>query len=306
MSFPFDTLRMFCVLAEKRNYTTAAEALNISQPTLSRRIQQLEDTTGMALVHRGQTVELTRQGKEFLDYCHRTTRDWEKMLSIIHYDEQELRGEVTIGLLHPMARIMSQGFLQRFKRQHPNIHVSLKTMHPVHLHKMQDCDLMVSPFLPDDQRLVAKPMLYYERVFCASPDYLKRHGTPQTPHELKGHACITHTNSATTEPRWEWQNREGKQDSVKIKSVMASDSIDISINLAVSGIGIAYLPSRQIRHLVESGALVVLFEGNAYQEGQMYCIYKSRHHLPLRGRVFMKELSDFLQDTYATMPAFLA
>ncbi len=293
MAVQFDSLKMFCVLAEKRSFTLAANHLNISQPTLSRRIQQLEETTGLRLVHRGQVVELTPQGRTFLQFCQRTVQELEMTLSVLHDDERQLKGDISIGLLHPMARFLSQGFFGDFHRKHPQIHIKLRTLYPELLQEMQTCDMMIAPFLPSDQSLIAKPLMAYERVFCASPCYLERYGYPQTIAQLSQHQCITHTRGNRSESFWSWQNRAGEQGLIEVEGAMASDSIDICINLAMTGFGIACVPRYQICQQVSDGSLKMLFDGDYYQSGHLYCVYRSRKNLPKRVRVFMDELVDF-------------
>lgn len=294
MAFPIDTLRMFCLLAQKLNFTETANYLNINQSTLSRKIHQLEQTTQLRLFHRGgNQIHLTPQGRVFLESCQRILQEWDNTLDSLHDDQDYLRGDIKLGLLHPMARWLSQSFLGEFCAKHPHIRLHLTTLHPSHLREMADCDIMIAPFLPCDQSLVAKSLGKYRRVFCASPTYIAQYGLPRHPHELSNHQCITNTNCPNQEFSWTW---ESAHDSgvIDVKGVISTDSVDIATNLAMAGMGIAQLPLDQVRAHIANGKLLDLFDGQYYQSGQLYAVYRSRQYIPERFSVFMADLSEYI------------
>ncbi|MFI3276047.1 LysR family transcriptional regulator [Vibrio sp.] len=295
MSYPIDTLRMFCLLAEKLSFTDAADVLNVSQPTLSRKISQLEQSVKLRLFHRGgNQIHLTPQGMVFLDSCRRVLQDLDDTLDGLHDTSEVIRGEITIGLLHPMARWLSLLFFRQFCDRYPKVKIHLVTLHPAALREMNTCDIMISPMLPVDQSLVVKPLMQYRRVFCAAPDYLKRMGTPSHPKELVTHRCITNTNAPKKENTWFYENEFGESNTVAVDGIISSDSVDIAISLAVSGMGIALVPSKQITQQKENAQLVELFNGEFFQCGQLYAVYRSRKYQPVRFHVLMEELRTFL------------
>ncbi|NLS11911.1 LysR family transcriptional regulator [Vibrio sp. SM6] len=304
MSYPIDTLRMFCLLAEKLSFTEAAEALNVSQPTLSRKISQLEQSVKLRLFHRGgNQIHLTPQGIVFLESCQRILQDLDDTLDGLHDTTEMIRGDITIGLLHPMARWLSPVFFREFCDRHPEIRIHLVTLHPASLREMAACDIMISPLLPVDHSLVAKPLMQYRRIFCAAPEYLSRMGTPQHPSELEFHHCITNTNAPKKENTWFYENHLGESGTVSVDGIISSDSVDIAINLAVSGMGVALVPSKQIVQQKTENQLVELFDGEFCQCGQMYAVYRSRKYQPMRFHVFMEELRAFLtNEPYPPLP----
>ena len=294
MAFPIDTLRMFCLLAQKLNFTETANYLNINQSTLSRKIHQLEQTTQLRLFHRGgNQIHLTPQGRVFLESCQRILQEWDNTLDSLHDDQDYLRGDIKLGLLHPMARWLSQTFFREFCAKHPHIRLHLTTLHPTNLREMADCDIMIAPFLPCDQSLVAKPLAKYRRVFCASPQYIAQHGLPRHPQELSQHQCITNTNCPNQELSWKWESKEA-EGVVDVSGTISTDSVDIATNLALAGMGIALIPLDQINHLLEKGELVDVFNCEYYQWGELYAVYRSRQYTPERFAVFMTELRQYI------------
>lgn len=296
MSLQLDTLRMFCLLADKLSFTEAADALNISQPTLSRKISQLEQSVKLRLFHRGGSqIHLTPQGGVFLETCQRILQDLDNTVDGLHDTSDSIRGDISIGLLHPMARWLSQGFFREFSQRHPNIRLHLTTLHPTLLRDMSKCDIMISPLLPDDLSLIAKPLIKYRRIFVASPEYIERFGRPRHPQELSKHQCITNTNSPKPESSWYWEGEAKECGLVEVNGVISTDSVDVASNLAMSGMGIALVPEDQVRAYISENYLVDLFDGRYGQWGQMYAVYRSRQYLPSRFSVFMEELRQFLE-----------
>ncbi|MGR5206816.1 LysR family transcriptional regulator [Vibrio sp. PNB23_22_7] len=294
MSYQIDTLRMFCLLAEKLSFTEAAEALNVSQPTLSRKISQLEQSVKLRLFHRGGNhIHLTPQGAVFLQSCQRILLDLDNTLDGLHDSCETIRGDITVGLLHPMGRHLSQFFFHQFHQQYPHIRINLVTIHPSMLREMTGCDVMISPLLPSDISLVAKPLHKYRRIFCASPDYLASMPPLQHPTQLEAHYCITNTNAPKNETEWYFEAPNGESGTVNVGGIMSSDSVDISINLAIAGFGVALVPESQVEAPIQSGQLIDVFSGAYGYYGQMYVIYRSRQYLPSRFRIFMDELHRF-------------
>ncbi|MGR5132400.1 LysR family transcriptional regulator [Vibrio alfacsensis] len=296
MSLQIDTLRMFCLLAEKLSFTEAADALNISQPTLSRKISQLEQAVKLRLFHRGGSqIHLTPQGGIFLETCQRILQDLDCTVDGLHDRLDSIRGDISIGLLHPMARWLSQGFFREFSLRHPNIRLHLTTLHPTSLRDMSKCDIMISPLLPDDLSLIAKPLIKYRRIFVASPEYIEQFGRPAHPSELSEHQCITNTNSPKPELSWLWEGMDRECGLVEVNGVISTDSVDVATNLAMSGMGVALVPEDQVKVYIAEGYLLDLFDGQYGQWGQMHAVYRSRQYLPSRFSVFMEELRQFLE-----------
>jgi len=306
----FGVLRMFSVLAKTLNYTEAAQALHVSQSTLSRKIQQLENDIKIKLFHRGgNSIHLTPQGLEFLISSNQIIAQMDMTLERLNDSPQSLRGDIKIGLLHPMARWLSKGFLKIFTQRHPHLKIQLVTLHPSQLKKMMDCDLMISPFLPLDQSLIAKPINKFERYFYASKGYLEEHGTPATPHDLALHNCITNNTSMETESVWTWCDRESEESKVEenkvaISGTVSTDSVDIAMSLTFDGFGVGLLPATQARLFNKDNTLVNIFNSRYFQYGRLYAVYRSREYMPSRFSTFIEELQEFFEkqanDTAAT------
>lgn len=122
-------IRYFLAVAEHRNFTRAAEALHVSQPTLSQQIMQLEDTLRIQLLDRsGRTIRLTDAGAAYLGYAQRALQDLDAGRRAIH-DVQELsRGSLRLAVTPTFTAYLVGPLLEKYNRRYPNITLNLLEM----------------------------------------------------------------------------------------------------------------------------------------------------------------------------------
>jgi LysR family cyn operon transcriptional activator len=122
-------IRYFLAVAEHRNFTRAAEALHVSQPTLSQQIRQLEDTLRVQLLDRsGRTIQLTDAGAAYVRYAQLALQDLEAGKRAIH-DVQELsRGSLRLAMTPTFTAYLIGPLLEKYNRRHPNITLNILEM----------------------------------------------------------------------------------------------------------------------------------------------------------------------------------
>jgi LysR family transcriptional regulator, cyn operon transcriptional activator len=122
-------IRYFLAVAEHRNFTRAAEALHVSQPTLSQQIRQLEDTLRVQLLDRsGRTIQLTDAGAAYLRYAQRALQDLEAGKRAIH-DVQELsRGSLRLAMTPTFTAYLIGPLLEKYNRRYPDITLNIFEM----------------------------------------------------------------------------------------------------------------------------------------------------------------------------------
>lgn len=289
-----DAIKMFSLLAVKLNYTETAKALDVSQPTLSRKIKSLEQSLKVTLFHRrGSSICLTPQGEAFLKSSCQILDVIERSIEELHAEKKGGSGLLRIGCLHPMARFLTQRFLPDFNQKYPNIALHFQTLPPDTLERFEDVDLMISPIKPADETVVCKKITNFHRYCYASPEYLAKYGTPQNIHELELHQCITQTITPTVEKFWRLRNKLGDKKIAEVTGDMTTNSIDIAIELALGGFGIGLIPESQTIEWVQQNKLVKLFEGEWFEQCEMYIIFKPNIYTPKRYKIFIEEFTTF-------------
>jgi LysR family transcriptional regulator, cyn operon transcriptional activator len=122
-------IRYFLAIAEHRNFTRAAEALHVSQPTLSQQIRQLEDTLRVQLLDRtGRTIQLTDAGATYLQYAQRALQDLEAGKRAIHDVQALSRGSLRLAITPTFTAYLIGPLLEKYNRQHPHITLNILEM----------------------------------------------------------------------------------------------------------------------------------------------------------------------------------
>ncbi|HWY68927.1 MAG TPA: LysR family transcriptional regulator [Terriglobales bacterium] len=119
-------LRYFCAVAESGNFTRAAEAARVAQPSLSQQIHKLEDELGAKLFDRlPRSARLTQFGKAFLPKAQAILRQIGEARVEIREMASVESGEVVLGAIPTVAPYLLPPMLSSFGRQHPSVSVSI-------------------------------------------------------------------------------------------------------------------------------------------------------------------------------------
>jgi LysR family transcriptional regulator, low CO2-responsive transcriptional regulator len=116
-----DQLTAFERVVREGSFSKAAWSLGIAQPTISARIQGLEQQVGGALFHRGRTVKLTERGLSFLPYARRTIATLQEGLEAVRLVHSGERGRLTIGVLRSLTGKFLSPALAKFQKHYPEV-----------------------------------------------------------------------------------------------------------------------------------------------------------------------------------------
>ncbi len=120
-------LRVFAAVARLGNFTRAAERLNLSQPSLSLHMRQLEKSLGIRLLDRStRAVSLTRAGEDFLPVAERLLEDFQQAVRSVADLAAHRRGRVVASVLPSVAADLLPRALAALREQHPGIAVSIR------------------------------------------------------------------------------------------------------------------------------------------------------------------------------------
>jgi DNA-binding transcriptional LysR family regulator len=234
----------FVRIVEKGSLTAAAQALDTSLPSVVRGLAALERTLGVRLLNRTtRRIHLTDEGAQYLERCR-------AILAAVHETEAaftrgraEPQGKLVVTASVLFGRRYVAPIVSEYLRLHPNVTAELLFVDRVVNVVEEGVDVAVRIGHLRDSSLIAVPVGKVRRVVCASPEYLRRRGTPRDPLEVRGHACIRHTGLA---PRADWQFRAGRRTIVVPMNVAVScNDIDSSLRACVDGHGLGLFLSYQ-------------------------------------------------------------
>ncbi|BCG23312.1 transcriptional regulator [Pseudomonas tohonis] len=289
-----EDLAAFAVLLEVGSFTGAAERLGCSKGQLSKRIRQLEAGLGATLLHRTtRRLDLTAAGAALLPEAQALLAQANRARQAVQRLQEEIAGRVRITVPVSLGETFFDALLLEFTRRHPEVRVELDLSNSYRDLVAEGYDLGVRSGPHLDERLVARPLFSLEEITCAAPAYLARHGEPKAPAELGGHQCLLNTHYAGYE---EWlYHRQHQLERVKVAGNLASNHYSLLKKAALSGAGIARLPSYMLHDELADGRLVWLLRGYQTRQSPVFLVHPYQGGLPRRTQVLLEYLLDWFE-----------
>jgi DNA-binding transcriptional LysR family regulator len=281
-------IRTFIEIADRGSLTAAAEALDLSRAMVSRHLEGLEQWLGTRLLHRTtRRVSLSEAGQEALPRLRQMLDLSADLQTLAGARQTEPTGRLRITTSLSFAVSVLTQALVDFQGRYPRIEIELLTVDRAVDLVGERIDLAIRITNHLDNGVVARRLADCRSVVCASPAYLARCGWPETPDDLKRHACITHTFGARTEYRLRQADRLTV---VEVTGTLSVNETSVLREAALAGAGIAMLPTYFVGGDLASGALVRLLPDHEPEPLGIHAVYLSRQHQPKP----LKLLIDFL------------
>jgi DNA-binding transcriptional LysR family regulator len=255
-------LRAFVAVVAHGNFARAAAGLRISASTLSQTIRELEARLGVRLLNRTtRSVSLTNAGARL----HARFKPAMAEMEAAVQDVVNLRDTPAGTLRVHMSRIPAATYLEpilgRFHEAYPDIILDVTIDEAVTdiVEAGYDVGIRLGEFLEAD--MVAVKLGGEQRqLVVASPDYIARHGQPETPADLLHHRCINWRQPGSANCyKWEFL-KDGQWSSVAVNGPLVVSQRDMAVAAAVQGVGIAFWAEQRVRPLIAEGKLVSLLE----------------------------------------------
>ena len=249
-------LRLYTRVARLGSFSAAARECGLSQSQASRIVAELEGELGVRLLSRTtRAVVPTQAGGEFLARI-------EPVLAALEEAEHSVRegGELR-GLLR-MSMPTSFGIrdviprLASFAEWHPDLHIQLQLADQRQDLVRNAVDVAIRLGQLADATATAKRIATIPRVIVAAPDYLARHGAPETPDDLVRHRIVGGT-AAAVPTAWRFERR-GQESAIKLEPHFSTDENEGAIAAAVAGFGVTSTSGWACRRELEDGTLVRL------------------------------------------------
>lgn len=253
-------LHWLSVLAEQGSFTRAAERLEVSKAAVSQKIKELEHLAGVPLVRRTtRTMQLTSAGQKLVEELKAPLSQIVQSFISVRDAQGPLRGLVRVTAPVAFSRQQLVPHIIEFMARYPQVRVQLEVSDRLVSLAAEGYDLAIrhSDSLPETH--VAHRLCATRTLVVAAPEYLRRHGTPETPQALAAHRCLYYPRGVEL-PEWGFvpQGERGERVTVPISGNFATNNSESIRDAAVAGMGIALLPDFSAYAALESGALVPL------------------------------------------------
>lgn len=283
-----DAMQIFIRVAELSSFTQAAADRDLPKASVSTAVQQLETALGVRLLQRTtRKVELTQDGRAYYERCKDLLADMDELQAMFQQAAQSLRGRLRVDMPTGVARNFIIPRLPEFLAAHPQIELELSsTDRRVDLIREGfDCVLRVGTLA--DSALIARPLGTYRIINCASPEYLRSHGTPRRIEDLAKHRLIHYVPTLGSRPdRFEYHDGRGYR-SVAMQGALTVNSAEAYEAACLAGLGIIQVPVSGMQRHLQSGELVEILPRLRAEPMPVSLLYVNRRNLPQRVRVFM-------------------
>ena len=287
----FLEMQTFNAVVDAGSFVKAADALAMSKAAVSRYVVEMETRLGVRLLHRTtRRLSLTDEGQIFY------VRSKELLAELAEAeDEITSRSEAASGLLRINAPF-TFGVLHLaplwggFRAQHPNVKLEVTLADRLVDLVEEGYDVAIRIATLENSTLVSKRLASTRMVLCASPQYLKGHGTPMHPSELADHAVISYSHWSTKD-EWHFTGPLGAV-SVKTKPCIHTNNGDTCRAAALASQGIILQPSFLVGDDLAAGTLVELMSGFRSLELGIYAVYPTRKHVSPKVRALLEFLTN--------------
>jgi DNA-binding transcriptional LysR family regulator len=292
-----DSMKVYVLAVDKGSLSAAAEACGMSATMAGNHVRALEQRLGMQLMHRTtRRQHVTAFGEDYYARCKEILR----LVAETDAQAQTMR-LAPAGLLRVSAPVTFGAealapVLSDYLARYPDVDIELD---------MSDrfADLMEDGYeavirvgeLAPDSGVVARPLMPYRLMLCASPEYLARRGMPATPADLAGHDCLAFGAAGVNQWRLE---RDHDVCRVPVNGRVRINNGQALRVAALQGLGIVLQPTILLQADVRAGRLVQLFPDYALPERPMHIVYLPDRYRSPKLRSFI----DFIVERFGERP----
>ncbi|MFU2317107.1 LysR family transcriptional regulator [Rahnella sp. PCH160] len=291
----FDDLTAFVCVAEAGSFTGASTRLGRDASVISRRVSHLEKQLGVRLLVRTtRSVTLTEAGIYFL---HRTRNALDE-LSAASREVGDFastpQGVLRVSLPVTFGREVIAPILPDFLENYPEIRIDAHFLDRRVDIVAEGFDAVIRVGIIRDSSLTGRQLGTFRSQLVASPEYLRKCGTPSEPDALASHLCL----GFTTHPDWPHWILENGHDRVQItpSGPLTTNTSEALLKVVLRGTGIALLPGWMVAQDIRSGTLInILPQWHSATRVSVYALMPPGVLVPAKTRVFIDTVCSQLE-----------
>ena len=287
--------------ADMLNISAAGRQLGLAPAVASARLSKLEKQVGADLLHRStRKVSLSLEGAEFLPYAREILAQEDSARAALGHGSNEVTGTLRFAASSTFAHLYIAPVLPEFLARYPGVNLELK-LSDTQMDLIEGgFDLALRNYAIEGSSLRARKLAEDTRILCASPGYLAKYGTPQSPDDLEDHHFLVFIGGqprkliavgkpACTFPPSGADNR-----------VICDDGASMRI-ATVAGVGISFNSCWSVYEDMKAGRLVrVLPDYEVDDKSAIWLVYPKSNVLTAKVRVFI----DFLIEKIGNPPVW--
>lgn len=288
-------LEFFTVLAKSKSIGEAAKALDLTPSAASKKLAILEEYYGARLIERtAKHLSLTNAGEILLDGANNAISHTNFIRQSINENIHKMQGSISVSAPFGIGRYVIADLVRAFCSEHPGIQIKLHLTDSLIRLPDDSIDVAIKVGVPPDSRLIAHKLASNEHTICASPDYLQKHGEPNTLQELKQHQIIGLRQYE--EPANLWRFLDGVESiSLRVPLSLETNDGDVAVRWALDGLGIIRRAHWHVSQLIQSNQLVPILTNLQSSPSDIYALHTIETRKVKRASLFL----DFLKRNFA-------
>lgn len=282
-------METFLSVAQAGSLSAAARELELTPSAVSRIMTRIEKRLGVRLIVRStRSLRLTSEGESYALAARRILKDLDDTETTIA-NRGSPSGNIKVSTATAHSRLTIVPLLKEFLQRYPDITIEIDVTDQISDVSAGHVDVAIRFGQLPDSGLHARRLGETGRVVIASPEYLKKAGTPQSPADLKNHNCLDFS-FRRLEPGWPFREN-GQSYLLSVSGNIIANNGETLVELARQGMGITRVGRFHVEQDLESGLLVPLLEAyNPQDREAIHAVYIGGKNVPARIRVFVDYL----------------
>ncbi|MET0536128.1 MAG: LysR family transcriptional regulator [Steroidobacter sp.] len=291
-------LNLFLRVLDLGSISAAARSLDLSVAVASQRLQRLERSLGVRLLHRTtRQLRPTPEGIALAEQGRSLVEDLEALTSNLSNTAKGVSGTLRVTVPASFGRQYISPLLPAFMARHPRLRLHIDLADQMRDLVSDGFDLAIRIGALKDSELVATRLASNRRVLCAAPDYLRRHGVPKKPEDLTKHECLLMAVSRDAADTWQLRGADGKEIAVRVQSRLKSNLGEVIRDAALGGLGISLHSTWHVCEDLRAGRLKQVLPDYQLPESGIYAVMPERRMVLPRVRAFVDFLTQQLGET---------
>jgi DNA-binding transcriptional LysR family regulator len=291
----FAEIGVFVRVVDLGGFTRAAGALGLTPSGVSRIVSRLEQRVGARLLNRtSRSLSLTDEGAAYHARCQRVLADLEEAEAALAKSNGAPRGRLRIELPIVLADFIVGPALPKFLTRYPDVSIDLSVRDRLIDPTAEGIDVLVRLAPTRDSELAVRRLASVRSVFVASPDYLAKHGRPQSIDDLRAHSCVVYLANNGPLP-WRIKGSPGEV-SFAARGRLQAGSGNVLTRAVKAGLGIAQTFEYHVASELSRGELVAVLENLEPSPRVVHALFAKQKAKVPKVRAFL----DFLTELFAS------
>lgn len=284
-------MEAFATVVDQGGFTDAARKMGISKSAVSKHVSSLEGRLGARLLNRTtRRVSPTEIGLAYYDRARRVLNDAGEADSLVTSLQSAPSGQLQISVETDVGVNLLSPMIGEFLKEFPEITLNVE-LNNRHVEMVSEgFDLAIRIGEQEDSTLRSRKLADTEKSMVAAPSYFQKYGRPQKIDDLNGHKLL-HYSSDAASAVWKLTSPSGETRRIRTAGSLSVNDGQSLLNAAISGLGIAWLPSFLYADALRDGLVEKAIPSLPCERQGIYVVYPPDRYIQPKVRAFIDYLA---------------